>query len=90
MPAQKGHKKAGGRKPGSKNKNTLLLETFAQTIVEGGMEKFQREINKLSGKDYINAYMALFEYVKPKLARTELNNSEKDKPPIPIVGVIIR
>jgi hypothetical protein len=88
MAATKGHKKAGGRKPGGKNKNTLLLETFAQTIVEGGMEKFQHELSKLSGKEYISAYMALFEYVKPKLARTELNTEGKGGPFI-ITGMIV-
>jgi hypothetical protein len=78
MAAPKGHEKIGGRQPGGKNKNTLILETFAQTIVEGGMERFQQELNKLSGKDYINAYMTLFEFVKPKLARTEIKGEMKN------------
>ncbi|HMT02718.1 MAG: hypothetical protein BWY74_04062 [Firmicutes bacterium ADurb.Bin419] len=60
-----------GRQKGTKNKNTLVIETFAKTIVEGGMDKFQNELNSLTGKPYIEAYMTLFEYVKPKLARTE-------------------
>jgi len=74
MAAKKGHPKAGGRQQGTKNKKSLLLENFAQTIVEGGMERFQSELNKLSGKEYVNAFMALFEYTKPKLARTEVKN----------------
>jgi len=64
-------KKTGGRHSGTRNKNTLILETFAETIAKGGMEKFQQELDKLSGKDYINAYLTVFEFVKPKLARTE-------------------
>ena len=73
MAAKKGHKKAGGRAPGSKNKKTLLLETFAQTIVEGGMERFRSELNKLSGKDYVNAYLSLMRYCAPTLHKTEQN-----------------
>lgn len=61
-----------GKPPGLKSKKTLILETFAQTIVEGGMKRFREELNKLEGKEFIAAYMTLFEYVKPKLQRTEL------------------
>ena len=70
---QKGQprKKGSGRKTGSKNKRTLIIDTFARTIVEGGMEKFQKELSGLKGKYYVDAFMSLFEYVKPKLARTE-------------------
>jgi hypothetical protein len=75
MAAQKGHPKTGGRGPGIKNKKTLLLETFAQTITEGGMERFQNELNNLTGKEYCNAFMALFQYVVPKLNRTEIKDT---------------
>lgn len=70
----------GGRKKNSKNKKTLILNTFAQSIVEGGMDKFKEELDKLTGKEYIHAFMTLFEYVKPKLARTEMTG--KDGEPI--------
>jgi hypothetical protein len=62
------------RKPKGPNAKTLLLENFAQTITEGGMERFQQELNKLSGKEYINAYLALFDFVKPKLSRVEVKD----------------
>ncbi len=89
MGAKRGHKKLGGRQKGGKNKNTLLLETFAVTIVEGGMERFQKELNKLSGKEYIKAYLTMFEYVKPKLARTEVKGDGvlKDVPLFPEIIV---
>lgn len=73
---EKGHKKSGGKQQGAKNKKTLVLDAFAKTIVEGGMEKFQRELMKLNGKEFVNAYMVIFEYVKPKLARTELTGKD--------------
>lgn len=72
MPFKKGQKKTGGKEKGTSNKKTLILNSFAETIVDGGMDKFQAELTNLSGKQYVDAYMALFEYVKPKLNRTEL------------------
>lgn len=67
-----------GKPKGAINKKTLILESFAKTIVEGGMEKFEQELHKLSGKEFVNAYMTLFEFVKPKLARTELTGKDGD------------
>lgn len=64
--------KGGGRPPNAKNKKTLILSTFAQTIVEGGMERFKKELNSLKGKYYVDAFITLLEYVIPKLARTEV------------------
>ena len=73
---KKGQVKTGGIKKGQKQHKTLLIDSFAETIVNGGMEKFQMELMKLSGKPFVDAYAAFFEYVKPKLARTELTGSE--------------
>lgn len=73
MAFAKGQKKTGGKVKGAKNKKTLILEYFARDIVEGGMEKFKIELKKLTGVQYIHAYMTLFEYVKPKLVRADMN-----------------
>jgi hypothetical protein len=73
MPYKKG--KSGnvkGKPKGVKSKKTIILEAFVQAIAEGGVEKFQIELNKLTGKDYVTSYLALLEYVKPKLARQEV------------------
>lgn len=72
MAFEKGKHKTGGRVAGAKNKKTLIIDSFAKTICDGGMEKFQKELNTLLGKDYVDAYLKLFEYVKPKLSRTEV------------------
>lgn len=77
MAFKKGHTKKGGREAGSKNKKTLIIDSFAKTICDGGMEKFEQELQKLTGKDYVNAYMQLFEYVKPKLSRMEMKADVK-------------
>ena len=71
MPFKKGKAKTGGRAKGAVNKKTVLLDAFAKTICEGGAEKFQKELNQLTGKDFVYAYLSMFEYVMPKLTRTE-------------------
>lgn len=71
-----GHPKKGGRTPGAKNKRTVVLDTFAKSICDGGMEKFQAEMNKLKGKEFVYAYLSVFEYVKPKLTRTTVDAGE--------------
>lgn len=78
MPFAKGKGKTGGRKKGVTNKKTVLLDAFAKSVCEGGAEKFQREMLKLVGKDFVYAYLALFEYVMPKLNRTEAKVEVKD------------
>lgn len=79
MPFKKGHKKVGGRKEGSTNKKTAQWEAFAEYCLNGGLERFERELNTLEGKDYVNSFLSLLEYHKPKLGRTEVKHEvEKD------------
>lgn len=80
MSFKKGKAKTGGKTKGTKNKKTLILDSFAEDITTGGMERFQKELNKLSGAAYVKAYMVLFEFVKPKLARSEVDVSSGGQP----------
>lgn len=89
MPFQKGHKKKGGRVKGVPSHKTLLLNTFAETVVEGGMEKFMRELMKLNGKAFVTSYLTIYEYVRPKLARTELTGANGKDLFIPITTIEI-
>jgi len=71
---------AKGRPKGTPNRKTLVLETFCTDIIEGGMERFNaslQELAKESPEKYINAYLSLLEYVKPKLARQDVNIDAK-------------
>lgn len=79
MPFVKGQKKTGGKKKGTVNKKTAVLDSFAKDVVEGGAEKFQQELSKLKGQQYVYAYLTLFEYVRPKLSRMTLEG-DADKP----------
>lgn len=73
MPFKKG--KSGnpkGRTEGSQNRKTEQWEAFAQYCLNGGLEKFEKELNSLKGEKYVYAFLNLLEYHKPKLARTEI------------------
>lgn len=79
---------------GMKNKKTRLKEKLGLQNWEGlvtyieteGATKLIDEMKKLSGKDYVTAMNGLSEFVKPKLARTEL--SGRDGKEIQVVHVI--
>jgi len=59
------------RPVGSKNTKTEQWETFSLWLMTEGMKRFQTEMRKLNGKEYILTVKDLLEYFKPKLARTE-------------------
>jgi hypothetical protein len=71
---EKGNKLSGSRK-GSPNKRTQQWETFADYCLNGGLQKFEKELNSLKGKQFVDAFTALLEYHKPKLARSDVNHS---------------
>lgn len=76
----KGQKPPYKKPKGAKSKKTLIKERLGiknwselQGFMEGpGIEKAIAELQKLKGKDYMIAYTSLTEFVKPKLARTEV------------------
>jgi hypothetical protein len=74
MAAQKGHEKIGGRSKGTPNKKTAQWEAFSEYCLNGGLQRFEQELNTLEGKDYVNAFTALLEFHKPKLARTTMQH----------------
>lgn len=73
---EKGHIKKGGKEKGTPNKKTAQWETFSEYCLNGGLERFERELNTLEGKDYVNAFITLLEFHKPKLQRTTLVGDE--------------
>ncbi len=71
MPFKKGDKKIKGREKGTKNKKTEQWETFSQYCLNSGLAKFEKELNKLEGSAFVNAFTNLLEFHKPKLSRGE-------------------
>ena len=67
---------SAGRKKGSKNKKTLMIQAFVESVVNKRHDKFLQELDKLKAKDFVNAYMNLLEFVQPKLQRIESKHTQ--------------
>ena len=66
-----------GRPKGSANKATAAArETIAAALAGANAEKLAAQLDTLTGKDYIDAYVKLAEFVTPKLQRTALAAAE--------------
>lgn len=74
MPFKKGNP---GKPKGAIRKDTKILKEFLVEISEKGKDKMWEELQKLQGKDYVHSYLTMLEYVRPKLARTELANDQE-------------
>ena len=62
-----------GRTPGTPNKATAAArETIAAVLAGADAAKLAAQLDTLTGKDYIDAYVKLAEFVTPKLQRTAL------------------
>ena len=68
-----------GRPKGQANKATKFCRDLVQSFLDNGAEKFEKEFNSLSGKEYCAVYSDLMEYCAPKLARTELISEDQNK-----------
>lgn len=63
----------------SKKKESLSLDDMINSIVEDGIEKFEKELMSLEGKEFVDRFSTLIEYVKPKLSRVEKIGDTDDK-----------
>jgi hypothetical protein len=80
MPFQKGVSgNPAGRAPGSSYKENTIVRNAIHTILNDGVDKLRLEMNKLEGKDYLAAYIAMLEYVIPKKARIQVSNEDDEK-----------
>jgi len=66
------------RPKGSKNYKTEQWERFANWMLSEGLERFESEMKKLKGKDYVTTVKDMMEYFQPKLARTESHTIVED------------
>lgn len=71
--------KGGGRPTGSKNKETKVIRERITNLLDMNWKAIQEDLNELTPKERIDAYIKLLEYAVPKLQRTELANGETEK-----------
>jgi hypothetical protein len=70
-----------GRPKGSANKATAAArEAIAAALGGANAAKLAAQLDGLTGKDYIDAYVKLAEFVTPKLQRTALAADEERGP----------
>ena len=66
-----------GRTPGTPNKaTTAARETIAAALAGADAKKLAAHLDSLSGREYIDAYVKLAEFVTPKLQRTALSAND--------------
>ena len=62
-----------GRPPGTPNKATTAAREVIGAALSGtDAAKLAAQLNTLTGKDFIDAYVKLAEFISPKLQRTAL------------------
>jgi len=73
MPFQKGESgNPAGRIKGSNYKMSAEHRDFLRELLRKNKEKFERQLEELTGRDFIQIYTALMQYVLPKPATAEL------------------
>lgn len=88
MAFQKGKSgNSNGRPRGAKDKRTTQWEIFSAYCLEGGLKKFEEELNSLSGKDYVQAFTNLLEFHKPKLTRSTVTGENGNSIEVKITHV---
>ncbi len=80
MPFQKGHKRYGGKEPGTKNKKTIEeLDRAARVLQLIESKYLEDDIKALSSNQRMLLYADMMEYKAPKLSRTTIVG-DKDNP----------
>ena len=60
---------------GTPNRITTMQREFIQKILDNQTERFEVELSRLKGLDYLKTSLALFGFVMPKLSRAEISNT---------------
>jgi len=65
-------KKTGGKVVGSKNTKTLQWEALGHELTSGNAERAMKIMKSADDELFMDYYIKLLEYFKPKQARTEV------------------
>jgi len=68
------------RPKGSKNKITKELKDTIKKLLEGNFNKFEQELTQLQGKQFVDVYLRLIEFIVPK-AKEEIIEPSNYEPP---------
>ena len=73
MKFEKGHKKAGGRQPGTPNKTTTDIKSRITALINEEFETIQSDLEELDPKERVSAYLKFLEYVLPKQRESKID-----------------
>ena len=65
-----------GRPAGSKNVRTVEWEKIKDAFMTVHTERANRVLATMDDEKFLDSYLKLLEYFRPKLARTEVTNNE--------------
>jgi len=69
---KKGSAKTGGRSKGSVNKITRPLKELLSNYSQESYDRFVAEMDQLQGIEFVKSYLALLEFITPKLQRVSM------------------
>jgi hypothetical protein len=75
---QKGNKHGKGRPSGSKNKTTLQMKEYLQTVSEHLEDELLSDIDVLSPSERVKLWIQIQEFFIPKLSRQQVQDSDND------------
>ena len=81
MPFEKGHKKIGGRKKGTPNKATREWNELTEAITTDHAERFNDILSGMNDERFIDTYIKVLEYFKPKQNRVDNVSSDGSMTP---------
>ena len=70
-------KEAGKKSKRGVSEKVRFWNELKDYITEKGADKFKAELMKLSGKDFINTYVSVLEFFKPKLQRSQVESKNE-------------
>ena len=74
---QKGKKKTGGRKKGSKNKATSSIKERIKEYIDSDFDTILNDINQLDPQERIKTFLKLLEFVLPKEKQSQEEGEQK-------------
>lgn len=78
MAFEKGNKHGHGRPKGSQNKTTAQIREYLMQLAEAIESDLINDIELLSPGERVKTYLAIMEYLLPKLSRQQNEHADND------------
>jgi hypothetical protein len=81
MAFKKGHTNATGRPKGAKNKASTIAKEAIENVVSDTfvINRLKAELLSMQGRDFVNSFAKLAEFIVPKKAEIEHDTTEEMK-----------